>query len=135
MRPGATLATAAAEIDALWTTLSRDRPLTDVARRARVVPFLKTPNGAPTFLLPTLGVLTAMGVFVLMIACANIAGLVLVIGVAADVKYSRINESPRPYVYLPFLQTYRSSMILHTRGRGNDSCHAQWMMSSSTGLL
>ena len=39
-----------------------------------------------------------------------------VIGVAADVKYLRINEPPRPYVYLPFLQSYRSSMILHTRG-------------------
>ena len=39
-----------------------------------------------------------------------------VIGVAADVKYSRINESPRPYFYLPFLQSYRSSMVLHTRG-------------------
>jgi hypothetical protein len=39
-----------------------------------------------------------------------------VIGVAADVKYSRINESPRPYFYLPFLQSYRSGMILHTRG-------------------
>ena len=39
-----------------------------------------------------------------------------VIGVAADVKYVRINEAPRPYVYLPFLQSYRSSMILHTRG-------------------
>jgi ABC-type antimicrobial peptide transport system permease subunit len=32
------------------------------------------------------------------------------------VKYSRINEEPRPYFYLPFLQSYRSSMILHTRG-------------------
>jgi predicted permease len=39
-----------------------------------------------------------------------------VVGVAADVKYSRVNESPRPYVYLPFMQAYRSSMILHTRG-------------------
>jgi predicted permease len=39
-----------------------------------------------------------------------------VIGVAADVKYLRINEAPRPYVYLPFLQSYRSSMILYTRG-------------------
>ncbi len=39
-----------------------------------------------------------------------------VIGVAADVKYLQVNESPRPYVYLPFLQSYRSSMILHTRG-------------------
>jgi putative ABC transport system permease protein len=39
-----------------------------------------------------------------------------VVGVAADLKYSRINEAPRPYVYLPFFQSYRSSMILHTRG-------------------
>jgi predicted permease len=38
-----------------------------------------------------------------------------VVGVAADVKYVRINEAPRPYVYVPFLQAYRSSMVLHTR--------------------
>jgi predicted permease len=39
-----------------------------------------------------------------------------VIGVAQDVKYARLNEEPRPYVYLPFLQAYRSNMILHSRG-------------------
>ncbi len=39
-----------------------------------------------------------------------------VVGVAADIKYVRINEPPRPYIYLPFLQSYRSSMILYTRG-------------------
>jgi hypothetical protein len=39
-----------------------------------------------------------------------------VVGVAADVKYSRIDESPRPYFYLPLPQSYRSSMVLHTRG-------------------
>jgi len=39
-----------------------------------------------------------------------------VVGVAADVKYSKINEPPRPYFYLPFLQAYRSDMILQTRG-------------------
>src|SRR5204863_10047148 len=48
--------------------------------RVRVVPFCQTPNGAPMVLLPTLGVLTAMGLLVLLIACANIAGLVLVRG-------------------------------------------------------
>ena len=37
------------------------------------------------------------------------------IGVAADVKYLRVNEAPRPYVYLPFLQAYRPWMTLHTR--------------------
>ncbi len=39
-----------------------------------------------------------------------------IVGVAADVKYSRINEAPRPYVYVPFRQAYRSSMVLHTTG-------------------
>lgn len=39
-----------------------------------------------------------------------------IIGVARDVKYARINEAPRPYVYLPFLQTYQPAMIVHTRG-------------------
>ena len=38
------------------------------------------------------------------------------IGVAADVKYLRIDEAPRPYFYLPLLQAYRSAMILYTRG-------------------
>ena len=82
LRPGTTLASAAAETDALWAMLSRDRPLTDAAQRLRAVPFSQTPNGAPTFLLPTLGVLSAMGLLVLLIACANIAGLVLVRGVS-----------------------------------------------------
>jgi predicted permease len=39
-----------------------------------------------------------------------------IVGVARDVKYARINESPRPYVYLPFLQALRPGMILHVRG-------------------
>jgi predicted permease len=39
-----------------------------------------------------------------------------VIGVAGDLKYETANEPPRPYVYLPFFQAYRSSMTLHIRG-------------------
>ena len=46
------------------------------------MPFWQTPNGAPALVLPTLGVLSAMGLLVLMIVCANIAGLVLVRGVS-----------------------------------------------------
>ena len=40
-----------------------------------------------------------------------------IVGVARDIKYARINEEPKPYVYLPFLQSYQSAMILHARGR------------------
>jgi hypothetical protein len=38
-----------------------------------------------------------------------------VIGVAKDIKYARINEDPRPYVYLPFGQMYASDMFVHVR--------------------
>jgi len=39
-----------------------------------------------------------------------------VIGVARDAKYSRVTEAARPYVYLPFLQAYQPTMMLHARG-------------------
>ena len=82
LRPGTTLASASAETAALWTALAGDRPLTDAAQQLRVVPFWQTPNGAPMVILPALGVLSAMGLLVLTIACANIAGLVMVRGVS-----------------------------------------------------
>jgi predicted permease len=82
LRPGMTLASAAAQTDALWAALSHDRPLTEAAQRLRVVPFWQAPGGAPSIMLPTLIVLSAMGLLVLTIACANIAGLVLVRGVS-----------------------------------------------------
>jgi putative ABC transport system permease protein len=82
LRPGTTLATAGAQADALWTALTRDRPFTEVEDKLRVVPFWQTPGGAPMILLPTLMILTATGLLVLSIACANIAGLVLVRGLS-----------------------------------------------------
>src|SRR3954447_12610162 len=82
LRPGVTLANAAAQVDALSAALAGDRPLADAAHRVRVVPFWRAPFGAPLILLPTLGVLVAMGLLVLLIACANIAGLVLVRGLS-----------------------------------------------------
>jgi macrolide transport system ATP-binding/permease protein len=82
LRPGTTLANATAQADALWATLSRERPITDAAQRLKVVRFWQTPGSGPTFMLPTLSVLSPMGLLVLMIACANIAGLVLVRGLS-----------------------------------------------------
>jgi macrolide transport system ATP-binding/permease protein len=82
LRPGTTLASAAGQTDALSEALARDRPLTNAAERLKVVPFWQTPGGAPQIMLPTLSVIVAMGLLVLMIACGNIAGLVLVRGVS-----------------------------------------------------
>jgi predicted permease len=82
LRPGTTFAEATEQISALWATRQRDMGDAGVLQRLRVVHFWQTPSGAPSFLLPTLGVLTTMGVLVLLIACANVAGLVAVHGVA-----------------------------------------------------
>jgi putative ABC transport system permease protein len=78
LRPGTTMANATAAVGSLWATLVRDRPLADAGQQLKVVPFWQSPTGAQTYLLPTLIVLSAMGLLVLVIACANIAGLVLV---------------------------------------------------------
>ncbi len=82
LKPDTSRANAAAQTDALWNALALERPHTEVAQRLEIVPFLKMPGGAPSYIMPTLGVLSVMGVLVLLIACANIAGLVLVRGVS-----------------------------------------------------
>src|SRR5215831_14687521 len=38
-----------------------------------------------------------------------------IVGVAKDVKNRGLSESPRPLLYLPLLQDYRSNMILVAR--------------------
>jgi predicted permease len=44
-----------------------------------------------------------------------------VVGVARDIKYARITEDPRPHVYRPFEQAYRSDMTLHVRSQDPDA--------------
>ena len=78
LRPGVSLAEAAAQGQALWSARARDRSASATTERLRVVPFLQAPGGAPSFVMPTLIVLTVMGLLVLSIACANLAGLVMV---------------------------------------------------------
>ena len=82
LRPGTSLAGAAAQADAVWAALAAERPLGDARQRLRVLPFRDSPTGGQTFALPTVELLNAMGLLVLLIACANIAGLVLVRGMS-----------------------------------------------------
>jgi predicted permease len=46
---------------------------------------------------------------------------VRVVGVVRTASYFAINESPRPYFYLPFSQNYASRMILHVETTGDPS--------------
>ena len=45
-------------------------------------------------------------------------GWLRIIGIAKDVKYRSLSESPQPFLYLPVLQDYRSNMILVARTSG-----------------
>lgn len=82
LRPGETLAGATGQADTIWAELTRHRAAGDVLARLRVVPFWQVPGTAQSIMLPLLVVLTVMGLLVLMIACANVAGLVVVRGVS-----------------------------------------------------
>lgn len=43
----------------------------------------------------------------------------IVIGVAGDLKYSRLSEGPRPFVYYPLLQSYLPNLTVHARAAGD----------------
>ena len=82
LKPGVTFANAGSQIAALSKARSSELALSDAGQQLRVVRIWESPYGGQTFVLPALVVLAAMGVLVLAIACANIAGLVLVRGVS-----------------------------------------------------
>ncbi|MEP6783839.1 MAG: ABC transporter permease, partial [Acidobacteriota bacterium] len=82
LRPGVTVAAAAAEAGVLASQLERDAPIQNFTRRTTVVPIWSSPFGAQTYWLPAIAVLGAMGLLILLVVCANVANLVLVRGVS-----------------------------------------------------
>jgi predicted permease len=82
LRRGSSVADGAAQTAAASETFNRERPSSAGLRGLRIVDFWETPSGAPSFVLPTLSVLSAMGLLVLLLACANIAGLAIVRGLS-----------------------------------------------------
>jgi predicted permease len=82
LRPGMSLAGAAAQVDTIWAARAGERVAEESPQQLRLSRFWNAPTGGQGFMLPTLMVLSAMGLLVLMLACANIAGLVLVRGLS-----------------------------------------------------
>lgn len=77
-KPGVTEKQAQEEISAVAGRLEAQYPLSNRGRSAKLWPLWQTPfNGAGT-LLPTLGIMLAVVVCVLLIACANVGNLLLV---------------------------------------------------------
>jgi macrolide transport system ATP-binding/permease protein len=78
LKPGVSRQQAQAEISAIAARLETDFPMTNRGRNAKLWPLWQTPFNNANTLLPTLGIMLAVVVFVLLIACANVGNLLLV---------------------------------------------------------
>src|SRR5271155_676771 len=78
LKPGVTLRQAQEEISAVATRLEAAYPETNRDRGIKLWPLWQTPFNNAATLLPTLEIMLAVVVFVLLIACANVGNLLLV---------------------------------------------------------
>ena len=77
LKPGVSQANAQAEASSIMGQLEQEFRQFNDGRRVRIVPTWQAPFGAPTALSPVLGVLSVLVTLVLVIACANVANLLL----------------------------------------------------------
>ena len=78
LKPGVAMAQAQAELSAIASRLEATYPTTNKGRGVELFPLWQTPFNNAGALLPTLGIALAIVVAVLLIACANVANLLLV---------------------------------------------------------
>jgi predicted permease len=78
LKPGVTAPQAQEELSAVASRLAIEYPLTNRGRGAKLWALWQTPFNNAGTLLPTLGIMLAVVVFVLLIACANVGNLLLV---------------------------------------------------------
>jgi predicted permease len=78
LKPGVARQQAQAEISALAKQLETAYPATNRGRGMQLYPLWQTPFNNAGTLLPTLEIMLAVAVFVLLIACANVSNLLLV---------------------------------------------------------
>ena len=78
LKPGVTLEQAQAEISSVAKRLETDYPATNRGRSVKLWALWQTPFNNAGTLLPTLEIMLAVVVFVLLIACANVGNLLLV---------------------------------------------------------
>jgi predicted permease len=77
LKPGVSREQAQAEAASVMTQLEGEYKEFNDGRRLRLVPTWEAPFGAPTVLAPVLAVLSVLVALVLVIACANVANLLL----------------------------------------------------------
>ncbi|HWY69329.1 MAG TPA: ABC transporter permease [Terriglobales bacterium] len=78
MKPGVTSEQVQAEVSGFAERLENNYPATNRGLGINVLPLWKAPFNGASFMLPTLGIGLGIGVFVLLIVCANVSNLLLV---------------------------------------------------------
>ena len=78
LKPGVSLGQAQQEVSAVAKRLETDYPATNRGHSVKLWPLWQTPFNNAGTLLPTLGIMLVVVVFVLLIACANVGNLLLV---------------------------------------------------------
>ncbi|HKD18885.1 MAG TPA: ABC transporter permease, partial [Thermoanaerobaculia bacterium] len=78
LKPRVSRAQAQEQISAVARSLEAEFPATNRGRGVRLIPIWQSPFNGAGLLLPTLGIALGVAVFVLLIACANVANLLLV---------------------------------------------------------
>src|SRR6266700_5238916 len=78
LKPGVSLEQAQQEVSAVAKRLETDYPATNRGHGVKLWPLWQTPFNNAGTLLPTLGIMLVVVVFVLLIACANVGNLLLV---------------------------------------------------------
>jgi len=78
MKPGVTVEQLQAEISGSAHRLEHSYPATNRGLGIKVLPLWKAPFNGASFMLPTLEIALGIGLFVLLIVCANVSNLLLV---------------------------------------------------------
>jgi MacB-like periplasmic core domain len=111
LKPGVTMEQAQAEISAISARLAAAYPATNRDRGIRLYPLWQTPFNNAGTLFPTLRISVVVACMVLLIACANVANLLLVKSFARRHEMSRALAAPET-------TPDRRPDTLHRRSRG-----------------